>query len=264
VRADIDELARRNFDGAPPLAAKRIALIGCGTIGSLLARPLVQSGAGYQAPFLLADSDSLSPGNVGRHALGVRYLGRNKAEALAEDLGLSFPDAQIDITARDARTILSSLSTYDLVIDATGNVHFSQALNAHAVKHRKGGSFPPVLYAMIFGNGIAVQTFLDSGKEGAACFKCLKPIHHEDWRFSPLRAGIETATAVRPCGYGSFAPFGVEASATVAALALQHALDVLRGTPGPSLRTRILDSEQGRSREDKSIPQSAKCPVCSV
>lgn len=264
VRADKDELVQRNFDGPPPLAGKRIALIGCGTIGSLLARPLVQSGAGHGSELLLADSGTMAPGNVGRHALGVRYLGRNKAEALAEELGLNFPDAHIETMPRDARTMFSSLASYDLVIDATGNVHFSQALNAQARERRRTGPFPPVIYAMIFGNGIAVQTFLESGKEGSACFKCLKPTHNEDWRYSPIKAGVETTTAVRPCGFGSFAPFGVEASNVAANLALRHTLDVLAGKPGAGLRTRVIDSELGRARDDKTASVSDKCPVCNL
>lgn len=263
VRADASELAGRNLGGDAPLANMRIAQIGCGTIGSYLARLLVQSGAGLNHDFLIIDHDIMSPDNVGRHALGARYIGCNKAAAMRRALKEDFPDVTVEILQKDARSAFSRLRGFDIVIDATGDNHLSNALNAHAIAARQKDDFPPVLYAMIFGNGVAVQTFLDKATPDAACFRCLKPIHHNDWRYSPLKPGVETEMTVRPCGYGTFAPFSVEASVQASGLALRQILDFASGNQNATLRTRVLDKKYGRSHNDKSVPKSDKCPACS-
>jgi hypothetical protein len=85
----VDEryLYSRNLGGLKTLAGKRIALIGCGTIGGFLAKQLAQSGAGScGGRLLLLDNDVLQPGNLGRHLLGVRDLAHNKAEGCRDQI----------------------------------------------------------------------------------------------------------------------------------------------------------------------------------
>lgn len=63
------------------LADARVAVIGCGAIGSTLAVSLARSGVG---DFMLIDRDVLEPGNLARHAAGVDDLGRMKASVLRD------------------------------------------------------------------------------------------------------------------------------------------------------------------------------------
>ncbi|MDZ7735036.1 MAG: ThiF family adenylyltransferase [Gammaproteobacteria bacterium] len=70
------------------LSEKQIAIIGCGSIGSSLARLLVQSGLTY---LVLVNPDTLSPANLSRHALGSKYINFNKANALCYLLREDFP-----------------------------------------------------------------------------------------------------------------------------------------------------------------------------
>ena len=87
---DVDFLYGRNLGDLPSLAVKKLALIGCGTIGGFLALQLAQSGAGAKAGRLvLFDNQILTSSNLGRHLLGLPYLRRNKAEGCAE----THPDA---------------------------------------------------------------------------------------------------------------------------------------------------------------------------
>lgn len=265
LRADHAEITARNIDGPAPLSQLKLVLIGCGTLGSYLAKGLVQCGAGQEHTILMADPDLLSAGNLGRHLLGIRHLGVNKAQALKSELEMSFPDVLIDVVPDDARSCLSRMARCDLVIDATGSEQFSNALNAHALKSAMDQeAFPPVLYAMIFGNGVAVQTFLATGKPDAACYRCLRPVYGKDWRYSPLKSrDYDARFAVRPCSEGTFIPFGVQATMTSASLALQHVIDIASGTSGPSLRTRILDFDTGKKQQDRSVSRSDACPACA-
>ena len=82
ARIDLLFIFGRNMNKQSPLIGRRIALIGCGTIGSHLAKFLVQSGAGHEGGTLvLLDNQSFEPGNVGRHYLGMARVGEWKAEA---------------------------------------------------------------------------------------------------------------------------------------------------------------------------------------
>lgn len=70
------------------LRAKRVAVVGCGSLGATVIRLLAQSGVGH---FLLVNPDELSPANVARHALGMRFAHWNKAKATAHSLREDFP-----------------------------------------------------------------------------------------------------------------------------------------------------------------------------
>lgn len=77
------ELFDRNtgiFD-SDALAGKRVVMVGLGSGGSAVLRELVRAGVGW---FLLVDDDRLTPGNVCRHELSLRDVGRLKVYALAD------------------------------------------------------------------------------------------------------------------------------------------------------------------------------------
>lgn len=72
------------------LRGKKVAIVGCGALGGFLARALAQAGVGS---LLLFDKDTLAPSNVGRHLLGIEFVGHSKAGALARRLEREFPHA---------------------------------------------------------------------------------------------------------------------------------------------------------------------------
>lgn len=71
------------------LAEKHVGLIGCGALGSALARFLAQIGVGH---LVLVDGDTLTTANPSRHLLGAASVGENKAIAVAERLQRDFPE----------------------------------------------------------------------------------------------------------------------------------------------------------------------------
>lgn len=86
VWCSIEDVVDRNNNAVRNLRDLSIALVGCGTIGSHLARMLVQSGAGIAGRFSLYDNQRLSEGNIGRHLLGFADIGKPKASALKAEL----------------------------------------------------------------------------------------------------------------------------------------------------------------------------------
>jgi molybdopterin/thiamine biosynthesis adenylyltransferase len=259
----VDEgyLYSRNLGGSKTLAGKTIGLIGCGTIGGFLAKQLAQSGAGsIGGRLLLFDNDTLQPGNLGRHILGVRDLGRNKAEGCRDNILADLPHINVTAESSDALQRLSILSRCALVIDATGEESLSIALNHHAVRHRP--SFPPMLYVWLAGNGSIAQSLLCDGKE-CACYKCMKPALDGQPRYRAVRSDTEAQLdSNAACGDALFVPFPVSRAVAAAALGLEAALGWINGKPSPHFRNRLLEPSQAFNLKDVNPAPSASCPAC--
>lgn len=70
------------------IKGRAVAIIGCGAIGSAVARLLAQSGVGE---LILVDGDFLSSANASRHQLGIAQMAQPKATALQTELRKQFP-----------------------------------------------------------------------------------------------------------------------------------------------------------------------------
>lgn len=75
------------------MASKRAVILGCGSVGSLVASELARAGVGN---FLLVDMDLLEYHNICRHQCGVRDVGRRKPDVV-RDLVLNInPTARVE------------------------------------------------------------------------------------------------------------------------------------------------------------------------
>lgn len=263
TKADLRFCVGRNLDGRPGLIGKRVALIGCGTIGGYLAHLVVQNGAGCGASFTLYDPDTLKPGNLGRHLLGFGDLARPKAEALAAFVQGFHPDVDVAYRQGDALADWDALARCDLVIDATGDANVSTALNDRYLKARRGGQALALLHTWVFGNGVAGQSFLNLG-DGLACYRCLRIGFGGAWRHNPMRdPKTEVRRAPAHCGEGGYVPFPSDAPVAAAALTVRAAIDWASGEPGHRLRTTIVDPAHGRDKlawvSPTPLPQCAAC-----
>lgn len=71
----------------------KVAIVGCGAIGSAFARLLAQAGVGE---LLLVDKDILSSANISRHILGAKSVGGFKASSLRDGLRRDFPHLKFE------------------------------------------------------------------------------------------------------------------------------------------------------------------------
>lgn len=108
--------------GSGSLSRYRVAIVGCGAIGSFTADLLFRSGV---RQLTLRDYQILRPGNVVRHLAGDKYLGYLKVDAVRARLAeLGLPnDLVVTSTEKVAtpRQASELLSKHALVIDATGD-----------------------------------------------------------------------------------------------------------------------------------------------
>lgn len=263
-QADLTYMTARNLrEQSSPLKGKAIAVVGCGAVGSHLARYLVQIGAGNGTNLIVLDNDVLWPSNLGRHLLNFADLGKDKAVALAEELRRFHPDVMVRPIVADVARSWAKISHCDLIIDAAGVETVSEFLNSSALEKRQSAS-AALLHVWLFNNGIAAQTFLNSGG-GHACYRCLRPDLKQPWKTDP-RKELSQKPSIRPasCSDGPYLPFAVSAPVTGAALALDAILDFFSGKPGLRFRSRVLNADEAKKTNDRNYEKDSSCPACGA
>lgn len=124
---------------------RRVALIGCGSLGSQLAETLVRGGV---ASLILIDSQDFAVANLVRHTLTSTGLGTSKAEALSARLATISPTCRIETLRCDVQQAMSRLEDAEVVVDATGSD------DAQATLARHIGKTPRWFVSMSFTAGV--------------------------------------------------------------------------------------------------------------
>jgi molybdopterin/thiamine biosynthesis adenylyltransferase len=136
------------------LAARKVGIVGCGSIGSKLAIMLARSGTGK---FLLVDDDILYPENFVRHDLDWRDVATHKVHSVARRIQLVNPSATCEkrehrLGGQEAsgniESLMESLADCDLIVDTTADASVFNYLCAVVAFAKK-----PLLWAEIFGGG---------------------------------------------------------------------------------------------------------------
>lgn len=221
VRIDDAYVIQRNIPGQTTLASKRIAMVGCGTIGGYLAEMLAKAGAGsLGGELMLIDNQGLEPGNLGRHRLGIDKSFLPKATSMADEIKRAMPASNVRAITHDAMEV--NLEGFDLLIDATGEQSFSQWLAAH---HSQKS---PLLHVWIEGAGIAVRSYIGNhASEG--CYRCLCDYENRG-DFHTVAGGVEPLFAGQGCE-GPYVPFSASVSMQAAALGFDAAMAWVGGNP---------------------------------
>lgn len=131
---DVDTLMRRAHPQRTVLAERRVAVVGVGAVGSVVADLLHRSGVGH---LQLVDADLVLPGNLVRHLVGADYVGKSKAAAVAAALHAARPGSTAEVTTTEEqittlRQAFEILAERDLVIDATAESTGSSVIAAAA------------------------------------------------------------------------------------------------------------------------------------
>ncbi|MGR4975806.1 ThiF family adenylyltransferase [Pseudomonas sp. LARHCG127] len=259
IPSDPESWITRNLtDYRSSLSGKNIALIGCGAVGGFLSDLLAKQGAGFLGGRLaLIDHDRLSVGNLGRHYLGFGQVGEFKSDALKRELSGKYPEINVlSSTGRIKKT--DSIKDYDLIIDATGNQGLSHFLSAAKISTR----LPPILYSWVSGAGCGAQAYL-MDQDTNACLHCLDHATPGS-SFSLMRAGYELKYKhLGSCGEW-LVPFSVPAAIHAAGLAAELAVAWAGGKPNPTLRSILIDYDNGKIVKPISPKKRALCPICNI
>jgi molybdopterin/thiamine biosynthesis adenylyltransferase len=212
------------------LAAKRVAVLGCGSLGGGVAKLLLQSGVGRM---ILVDPDTFAWVNVGRHELGSDSAEQNKATALVERFRPMYPHARelrAEPTSWQAllRRNPEVFQDCDLILSLIGDWNAESALND---LQRSGMDEirAPILYGWLEEQAGAAHA-LAIGPTGA-CLRCgfgpTGTIH------VPATAWPRHASA--GCG-GPTSIYGAVDLAPAQSLVASLAIDLLLERASPAVR----------------------------
>ena len=134
---------------------KKVAIIGCGSVGAALALKLLKSGF---SNFLLADNQTLSVDNIGRHLLGMEYVDTNKAQALKNFMLKQLIGLHIETIESSIHENIDKLKNCDLIISALGND--ANHIEEHLIQNAINGDLPPVISCWLEADAIAGHAVL--------------------------------------------------------------------------------------------------------
>lgn len=258
------------------LNSHKIAIIGCGAVGSHLACMLAQNGFNQMT---LVDDDLFLADNCYRHALSKRYIGQKKVAALKHYLEDRFLDMEVTPVSEKAQSwaIRNNLEDHDVLVLATGNPALERYLNQlfRSVARPDQVLLSSWLEPLGLGGHIVLHAANSKG-----CLNCLYTKENE-LVFHPVVSFIEEGQKVTRnltgCG-GAFTPFSAldaQETAILAARALtsyysgkrMSAYNCWFGEKEASERNGIIPSDVYNTRfknKDSWWGQKLRtgCPVC--
>jgi tRNA A37 threonylcarbamoyladenosine dehydratase len=88
------------------ISEKRVAVIGCGSVGSFIADELARAGV---SKFILIDPDVVEWPNLTRAVYGFSDIGNYKVDALSKQLKSIFPDISVLSHSRELQDLSGNL-----------------------------------------------------------------------------------------------------------------------------------------------------------
>ena len=226
--------------GQERLGRSRVAIAGCGALGSFQAVALARAGVGY---LRLVDRDYVEWSNLQRQWLfeeSDAEEGLPKAIAAARNLArvnssIRLEPVVADLTAENAAGLLGGV---DLILDGTDNFETRYLLNDFSVRE----AVPWIYGAAVASYGLTMPVL--PGR--TACLKCIYPNPPEGAQPTCETAGVLNAV-----------------TAAIAALQVGDALKILAGKPDEvARRITTVDVWSGKIRQVDQPEPVAGCQAC--
>ena len=226
--------------GQEALLGARVALVGCGALGSFHAAALARAGVGSM---VIIDRDYVEPSNLQRQWL---FEESDAADALpkaaAAERRLALINSSIhvrgvvaDLTASNAEQLLGRV---DLILDGTDNFDTRYLINDFSVSR----GIPWVYGAAVGSYGLAMPVV--PGR--TPCLRCVYPNPPQSAQPTCETAGVVNVIA-----------------SLVASYQVADALKILCGQADRvEARITTVDVWQGGTRQIAAPPRDPECPAC--
>jgi adenylyltransferase/sulfurtransferase len=224
--------------GQRRLMAARVAIAGCGALGSFHAGALARAGVGA---LVLIDRDYVEPSNLQRQWL---YEERDAAEGLPKAVAAARAIARINADVRvepevadlTSKNIADLLDGVDLILDGTDNFDTRYLINDYAVKE----NVPWIYGAAVASYGLVMPVI--PGR--TCCLKCVYPDPPGGVQPTCETAGVlNTITSL------------------IASLQVSLAYRVLTGADAATHITTV-DVWSGAMRQVRQPERQPDCPAC--
>jgi molybdopterin-synthase adenylyltransferase len=150
------------------IIAKKVLLIGAGSLGSYIANELVKAGI---CNLTIYDGDKLEDENTLRHTLKGFWVGIPKANALKYELESIHPEVNINAVNKDIdkSSLMHDINSYDMIIFTVGSSDVQLDLNRILSENHFNKS---VIFTWLEAGGIYSHILVvNYSKKG--CFECL-------------------------------------------------------------------------------------------
>jgi hypothetical protein len=205
------------------LKNKKAIIVGCGALGSGVAMQLAKAGVGN---LVLVDDDILKWDNLARHALGAKFVGQNKAEAMSIEINQQMPTVRATSVAsswqKAVKNGILKINDADVIITTTGDWVTDSMLNFEA---RQNLNAAPLVIGWLEDHAVAghALAIMDVG----GCFACGTNefgVFLDRLSYWPQSTMMEMPA----CG-GQYQPYGSGYLATTQALVATTAINVING-----------------------------------
>lgn len=160
-------------DNLKILSDKKVGIVGLGSGGGFVALSLAMSGVGK---FVLVDNDDMEEGNIVRHVADRRYIGWNKAKAVADLIAHRNPNAEVDVREGKIEEHMDVLADLDILVVGVDGEQVKYVINEAALKQRVTAT-----YAGVYERGEGGDVVMIRPYDGP-CYAC--------WS-QELRAGFQ-------------------------------------------------------------------------
>ncbi len=162
-------------DNLDRLAEKKVGVVGLGSGGGFVALSLAMSGL---SRFVLVDKDEIESGNVTRHVADLRYVGQNKAAAVADLIRQRNADAQVEVRQGLIEDHWDCLDDVDILVVAVDNEQVKYAINEQCLNKRISASYAGVYERGEGGDHIIIKPF------AGPCYACWSAATREGVKIS--------------------------------------------------------------------------------
>lgn len=150
-------------DNLELLAQKKVGVVGLGSGGGFVAVSLAMSGV---QNLVLVDNDEIEAGNVTRHVADLRYVGVNKAEAVADLIRHRNPNVNIDVREGLIEDHWDIMDDVDILVVAVDNEQVKYAINEKCLELRLSASYAGVYERGEGGDHVIIKPF------DGPCYAC--------------------------------------------------------------------------------------------
>ncbi|MBZ0285331.1 MAG: ThiF family adenylyltransferase [Anaerolineae bacterium] len=179
-------------DNLGRLKQKRVGIVGLGSGGGFVALALAMSGVGH---FVLVDDDLLEATNVVRHVADGRYIGRPKAEVVAELINQRNPEAKVEVRHGKIEQNMDVLDNLDILVCGVDGEGPKYTINQACLEHKL-----VTVYAGVYERGEGGDVVVIRPYDGP-CYACWAAELREGLAVSDIDANEEL-------DYGMIGPDG--------------------------------------------------------